>query len=84
MGARTQSHFKHGAIIVRAGHETVNAKEIEIETASALKTVKESIFTFGAYVGLDVHKDSIAVSVATAGRTAPESRGEIANCPALP
>lgn len=34
-----------------------------------------------AYIGLDVHKASIAVSVAEAGRQAPEFRGEIPNEP---
>lgn len=32
-----------------------------------------------AYVGLDVHKDTIAVAVALPGRSAPEYRGEIKN-----
>ena len=32
-----------------------------------------------AYVGLDVHKDTIAVAVALPGREEPESRGEIRN-----
>lgn len=34
-----------------------------------------------AYVGLDVHKETIAVAVAHAGRTDPEWRGEIRNEP---
>jgi len=33
------------------------------------------------YVGLDVHKDSIAIAVAWPGRGEPEYRGEIANKP---
>ena len=37
---------------------------------------------YAAYVGLDVHKDTIAVAVAPAGRGAPEDLGEIANRPA--
>ena len=37
---------------------------------------------YAAYVGLDVHKDTIAVAVAPAGRAAPEDLGEIANRPA--
>lgn len=36
---------------------------------------------YDAYVGLDVHKDTIAVAVAPAGRDAPEFRGEIRNDP---
>ena len=34
---------------------------------------------FSAYVGLDVHKDTIAVAVALAGREEPVYRGEIKN-----
>ncbi|PRY68166.1 IS110 family transposase [Halomonas ventosae] len=34
-----------------------------------------------AYIGLDVHKATIAVSVAEAGRQAPEFRGEVPNDP---
>lgn len=34
---------------------------------------------YAGYVGLDVHKDSIAVAVAYAGREAPESWGTITN-----
>ena len=37
---------------------------------------------YAAYVGLDVHKDTIAVAVAPTGRGAPEDLGEIANRPA--
>lgn len=36
---------------------------------------------FPAYVGLDVHKDTIAVAVAARGRSAPVYRCEIANRP---
>jgi len=34
------------------------------------------------YVGLDVHKETIAVAVAEEGRAAPTSMGTIANDPA--
>jgi len=34
---------------------------------------------YSAYVGLDVHKDSIAVAVALPGRQEPSYRGEIRN-----
>jgi transposase len=37
--------------------------------------------TYPAYIGLDVHKETIAVAVARNGRDAPESWGEIANRP---
>ncbi len=36
---------------------------------------------FSVYVGLDVHKDTIAVAVAVAGRSEPVYRGEISNTP---
>ncbi|KEZ75616.1 IS110 family transposase [Salinisphaera hydrothermalis] len=36
---------------------------------------------FSVYVGLDVHKETIAVAVAAAGRAEPVYRGEIANTP---
>ena len=37
---------------------------------------------YGAYVGLDVHKETIAAAVAAAGREPPRFVGEIANRPA--
>lgn len=37
---------------------------------------------YGAYVGLDVHKETIAVAAAAAGREPPHDVGEIANRPA--
>jgi len=36
---------------------------------------------YAAYIGLDVHKDSIAVAVALPGRDIPELRGERAHAP---
>ena len=55
----------------------------QLETASALEVVlaaarKEK---HAAYVGLDVHKETIAVAVAEPGREEPIYRGEIANTP---
>jgi transposase len=60
-----------------------NAEAVVIEPASALGAVLEvqAERQYPAYIGLDVHKESIAVAVARAGRAAPESRGEIANTP---
>ena len=60
-----------------------NAETVRIETASALDAVQEAgkPKRYAAYVGLDVHKATIVVSVARAGREAPQSRGEIANRP---
>lgn len=60
-----------------------NAATHRIETASALDTVlgvgQEK--AHAAYVGLDVHKETIAVAVAEPGREEPIYRGEIANAP---
>ncbi len=44
-----------------------NEKAIEIETLSVLTTIRRSIYVHPAYIGLDTHKDTIAVSVAIAG-----------------
>ena len=56
-------------------------KESDCESSTALYTLRqaEAANGYAAYIGLDVHKDTIAVSVAGSGRAAPESRGEIAN-----
>lgn len=60
-----------------------NAKEIEIESASTLSQVRQSqeAGSYAAYIGLDVHKETIAVAIAIAGRSAPLGRGEIPNRP---
>lgn len=57
--------------------------EARIETVSALAMVRQGLAAeeYAAYVGLDVHKDTIAVAVACPGREAAEWRGEIANRP---
>jgi len=54
-----------------------------IETASSLNVISQHQKTthYPAYIGLDVHKDTIAPAVAETGREAPQSRGEIANKP---
>lgn len=53
------------------------------ETSEGLESISADdsvqIKPYAGYVGLDVHKDSIAVAVAYAGREAPESWGTIPN-----
>lgn len=53
------------------------------ETSEGLESISADdsvqIKSYAGYVGLDVHKDSIAVAVAYAGREAPESWGTITN-----
>jgi transposase len=58
-----------------------NAEEVRVETASALEAVLEAGKgkRCGAYVGLDVHKETIAVAVALPGRGEAQWRGEIAH-----
>ena len=51
--------------------------EVEPQCAVISGAVRRS--DYPAYVGLDVHKETIAVSVARAGREAPMHWGEIAN-----
>jgi hypothetical protein len=60
-----------------------NAEQHRIETASALDRIidTEQEDRHAAYVGLDVHKETIAVAVAEPGRSEPVYRGEIANKP---
>jgi transposase len=60
-----------------------NPEEIQIETSAAHGIIKriQTTGSYPAYIGLDVHKESIVYAVAHAGREAPESRGEIANKP---
>ncbi len=60
-----------------------NAKEVGNESVTALGRVMQgqAVVGYPAYIGLDVHKESIAVAVARAGREVPEFRGEITNRP---
>ncbi len=63
------------------------SKEVEIElrhaTACSAEVLMASreIASYGAYIGLDVHKDTIAIAIADPGRDDPWYRGEIANTP---
>jgi transposase len=61
----------------------LNVKESRIETATAQGSLHPISIaqTYPAYIGLDVHKDTIAVAVARMGREEPEYRGEITNNP---
>ena len=58
-----------------------NAEQARVETVSALETVQEASKPkrYAVYVGLDVHKETIAVAIARPGREEPEFRGEIAH-----
>ncbi len=57
-----------------------NAEAIRIEMASALETVRQVqvVRDYPAYIGLDVHKETIVIGVAEPGRGEPMDRGEIA------
>ena len=46
-----------------------NAEQIHVESAAALETVQqfEAESRYAAYVGLDVHKDTIAIAIAWPG-----------------
>ena len=59
--------------------------EMLLETVSSAKSLHQALAEDGRcyarYVGLDVHKDTLAVAVAHPGRGTPEYRGEIAHTP---
>ncbi len=56
------------------------AERASQQTAAALD-VARGWHRYGAFIGLDVHKDSIAVAVALPGRDQPQYRGEFAHEP---
>ena len=62
-----------------------NSKEfnVEVPTACSIDVLMESREnkSYGAYIGLDVHKDTIASAIAEPGRSEPSYQGEIANTP---
>lgn len=55
--------------------------ELESSVLNAVKVPHERVDIYAAYIGMDVHKDTIAWSVAREGRSEPQYRGEIANRP---
>jgi len=60
-----------------------NVDNVKIETYAAPEVVR-SVLTpddYALFVGLDVHKETIAIALAQPGRGEPEYRGEIANRP---
>jgi len=58
----------------------------EVTTVTGLAGVERALERAGdlyaAYIGLDVHKETIAVAIAECGRAEPQYDGEIANKPA--
>ncbi len=64
-----------------------NANEYDgvLDIARRAKMTKGKVartrIEYGAYIGLDVHKDTIAVAVAYPGREEAQDRGDIANTP---
>ncbi|HYW77797.1 MAG TPA: IS110 family transposase, partial [Gammaproteobacteria bacterium] len=65
-------------------HGAVDQTPAKVDTATALEVIERDKARqdyYGAYIGLDVHKDSIAVALAHPGRGEAQSWGEIANKP---
>ncbi len=60
-----------------------NMQAAVVETSASAMVLRRSQKEgwYGAYIGLDVHKNTIAVAVAEPGRAEPYYRGEIANQP---
>lgn len=58
-------------------------QEGDIKTSAALDTVNQALRhdQYAAYIGLDVHKETIAVAVAEPGRGEPQYYGEYTNTP---
>jgi hypothetical protein len=58
-----------------------NPKTVTIESGTALVSIRQSsvIKPYSYYIGLDVHKDTIAISIASADGSQPRYYGEIAN-----
>ncbi len=60
---------------------TVHWDELQTAAAWELGQKQREAPYYALYVGMDVHKDSIAIAVAWAHRGDPDYRGEIANQP---
>ena len=65
-----------------------NAKDSKARSNTKIETAEvapvlglEDQIEYGAYIGLDVHKDTIAVAIAEPGRSEPFYEGEITNNP---
>ncbi len=59
-----------------------NPKAVTIESETALALIRQqqkAVIQYRLYVGLDVHKDTIAVSIAQNDGSKPRYYGEIAN-----
>ena len=58
-----------------------NPKTVTIESGTVLASIRQSsvIKQYSYYIGLDVHKDTIAISIASADGSQPRYYGEIAN-----
>jgi len=73
-------HPNHRAIIESTGHERVYRRNAGAGTKCChIGVPSTQIEHYAAYIGLDVHKDTIAWSVAVDGRAEPMYGGEIAN-----
>lgn len=57
-----------------------NAESVSFHTAASAVEPAASE-AYAAYVGLDVHKETIAIAIAEPGRQEPVCEGEIANTP---
>ncbi|WP_280550774.1 IS110 family transposase [Halomonas sp. 11-S5] len=58
-----------------------NATHSAVEESTVAERLSAASDVHAGYIGLDVHKASISVSIAEAGRQAPEFHGEIPNEP---
>ena len=59
----------------------MQAAVIESSASSKVLGANQAEIRYAAYIGMDVHKETIAVAVAEPGRDEPHYRGEIANKP---